>query len=358
VSRLIRAIIDTGALRSNLATIRRSAPGARVIAVIKANAYGHGLVSTALALPDADAFAVARIEEAQALRSAGVPQPIVLLEGVYGDEDLEQAARHRFEPVVHDARQIELLERYAGSHRCTLWLKVDTGMNRLGFRVEEFAGALERLRRLRVPALEIRLITHLARADEPDSRMTREQLDRFHALSRGLRLVTSIGNSAGILAWPDGRGDWVRPGISLYGISPFPQKRGADLGLKPVMTLETCVIGVRKVKRGETVGYGGIWEASRDSTVAIIAAGYGDGIRRTLPNGTPVLVNGERAALVGRVSMDMLAVDVTGLPRVEPGDHVVLWGTDLPVEEIAACAGTIGYELVCGVSQRVPVELR
>jgi alanine racemase len=358
VSRLIRAVIDTGALRSNLAVIKRSAPGARVIAVIKANAYGHGLVSTALALAEADAFGVARIEEADALRTAGVSQPIVLLEGVYSAEDLEEAARRRFQPVVHDFRQIELLERYRGAHRCTLWLKVDTGMNRLGFRTEDFPAALARLRALTVPALEIRLMTHLARADESDCPMTREQLDRFHVLSRGLGLVTSIGNSAGIFAWPDGRGDWVRPGISLYGISPFPDKRGADLGLTPVMTLETCVIGVRQAKRGESVGYGGVWRADRDATIAIVAAGYGDGIRRTLPNGTPVLVNGVRAAYAGRVSMDMLAIDVTHVPRVAPGDRVVLWGKELPVEEIATCGGTIGYELVCGVSQRVLVELR
>jgi alanine racemase len=358
VSRLIRAVIDTQALRNNLAILRKSAPQSRMVAVVKANGYGHGLVTVARALSNADAFAVARIEEAWTLRDAGVKQPIVLLEGVYSPEDLEHVAVQRFEPVVHDMRQIELLERYRGSEGCTLWLKIDTGMNRLGFRVEEAADALARLRKLRVPPAEIRLMTHLARADELDCPMTREQLDRFHGFARNLGLATSIGNSAGILGWPDARSAWVRPGIALYGISPFPDKIGAELGLKPVMTLETCVIALREAKRDETVGYGGIWRADRDSTIAIIAAGYGDGIRRLLPNGTPALVNGVRVPFVGRVSMDMLALDVTAVPQVAPGDRVVLWGPELPVEEIAARLGTIGYEITCGVSQRVPYELR
>ena len=364
MSRLIRALIDTAALRHNLGTIRAYAPGAKVMAVVKANAYGHGLVTTALALADADAFAVARLEEGIALRAAGVRAPIILLEGVFSAEQLAEAAHHRFEMVVHDPLQIRLLESHRGPERFTLWIKVDTGMNRLGFRPEAFPAALDRLRALAVPALELRLMTHLARADEREVWMTRGQVAAFdHViavshLAGANRLATSIGNSAGILGWPNAHGDWVRPGLALYGVSPFGSETAEKHGLKPVMTLETTVITVREVKQGETVGYAGAWLAERDSTIAILAAGYGDGLPRHLGNGTPVLINGARYPLVGRVSMDMIAVDVTGAPKVTTGNRAVIWGAGLPVEEIAAHADTIPYELLCGVSQRVPLELK
>jgi alanine racemase len=361
--RLIRALVDTAALRHNLGTIRAYAPGSRVMAVVKANAYGHGLVSTALALADADALAVARLDEGIALRSAGVRTPIVLLEGIFNAEQLAEAAHHRFELVVHDPLQIKLLEAHRDARRFVVWIKMDTGMNRLGFRPEAFADALARLRALTVPALELRVMTHLARADELAEPMTRAQLAKFEAtlISIGLtgaqRLATSIGNSAGTLGWPQAHGDWVRPGLALYGVSPFAGESGAKHGLKPVMTLETTVLTVREVKRGETVGYAGAWRAERDSAVAILAAGYGDGLPRHLDNGTPVLIGGARYPLVGRVSMDMIAVDVTGEPKVTVGNKAVIWGEGLPVEEVARHADTIPYELLCGVSQRVPLEL-
>jgi alanine racemase len=362
--RLIRALIDTAALRHNLGTIRAYAPGAKVMAVIKANAYGHGLVSTALALSDADSFAVARLEEALALRSAGVRAPIVLLEGVFSAEQLAEAAQHGFELVVHDPLQLKLLEAHRGAERFVIWVKIDTGMNRLGFRPESFPLALARLRALTVPALELRVMTHLARADERVEAMTREQVDVFeHAMSAaGLdgakRLPTSIGNSAGTLGWPKAHGDWVRPGLALYGVSPFAGETADKHGLRPVMTLDTTVLTVRDVKRGESVGYAAAWRAQRDSSIAILAAGYGDGLPRHLANGTPVLVGGSRYPLVGRVSMDMIAVDVTGAPKIVAGNRAVIWGEGLPVEEVAAHADTIPYELLCGVSQRVPVELK
>lgn len=362
--RLIRALIDTQALRHNLGTIRAYAPGAKVMAVIKANAYGHGLVSTALALADADSFAVARLEEAIALRSAGVRAPIVLLEGIFSAEQLAEAAHHRLELVVHDPLQLKLLEAHRDARRFIIWVKVDTGMNRLGFRPEAFADALARLRSLTVPPLELRLMTHLARADEREVWMTREQVAAFdHAIvESGLtgpkRLATSIGNSAGILGWPNAHGDWVRPGLALYGVSPFAGETADKYGLRPVMTLETTVLTVRAVKRGETVGYAGAWKAERDSAVAILAAGYGDGLTRSLANGTPVLIGGARYPLVGRVSMDMIAVNVTGAPKVVTGTKAIVWGSGLPVEEVAAHASTIPYELLCGVSQRVPIELK
>ncbi|HTW38006.1 MAG TPA: alanine racemase [Steroidobacteraceae bacterium] len=356
MTQLIRAIIDTSALRNNLRQIRSRAPGSRVMAVVKANAYGHGLVPTALALSEADAFAVARLDEGLALRQAGVRQRIVLLEGVFSKEQLAAAAEHGFEIVVHDPLQVSLLEQVASAHRLIVWLKVDTGMNRLGFRCEDFPVALERVRSLRVPPAEIRLMTHLARADERDCPMTGVQLERFASLTHGLGLACSIGNSAGILGWQGGCGDWVRPGLALYGISPFARESSAAFGLIPVMTLASSVITVRRVPKGETVGYGGAWTAPVDSRIAIVAGGYGDGLLRSLATGAPVLVNGRRAPLVGRVAMDMIAADVTQLPEVEVGTRCVLWGRGLEVGEVAAHAGTIAYELLCGVRARVPRE--
>jgi alanine racemase len=358
VNRLIRAAIDTHALRHNLRTIRERARGARVMAVVKANAYGHGLVPTALALADADAFAVARLEEGLALRAAGISQPIVLLEGVFASEHLLEAARHGFDLVVHDPLQIELLEEFTGFSRFMLWIKIDTGMNRLGFRPEDFPAALQRVQRLQPTPLEIRLLTHLARADERDDAMTREQLARFRGAVGHLGYALSIANSAGLFGSVQLGCDWVRPGLALYGASPFENRTAAELGLHPVMSLETAVIATRKVMMGETVGYGGTWRAPRDSTIAIVAAGYGDGIARNLPAGTPVLIEGQRAPLVGRVSMDMVAVDISQLSGIHVGTRVTLWGNGLPVEEIARYADTIPYELLCAVSQRVPLELR
>jgi len=358
VSRLIRAVIDTQALRHNLATIRTRAGRARVMAVVKANAYGHGLVPTALALKGSDAFGVARLEEGLALRAAGVKAPVVLLEGVFSAEQLADAAQHQLELVVHDPLQIELLENFRGAKRFVLWIKIDTGMNRLGFTPNEFAKALGRLRALAHAPAEIRLLTHLACADERDNPMTGSQLSRFREATRGLSYPTSIANSPGLFGDAPVGGDWVRPGLALYGASPFADCVARDLGLKPVMTLTTSVIATRCVARGETVGYGAEWVAPRDSLIAIVAAGYGDGVHRSLTSGTPVLVGGERAPLAGRVSMDMIAADVTGRTDVRVGTPVVLWGEGLDVEEIARQAGTIPYELLCSVSQRVPLEPR
>ncbi|HTW75163.1 MAG TPA: alanine racemase [Steroidobacteraceae bacterium] len=354
--RLIRARIDSSALRSNLQIMRACAPGRRVMAVVKANAYGHGLTGTALALADADAFAVARLEEAMVLREAGLKRRIVLLEGVFSAAQLSQAARADLDLVVHEELQLALLEAHRGERRLRLWLKVDTGMNRLGFRPEQFHAAWRRLSDLSVPPLELRVLTHLACADEPDGSVTAEQLARLTPLLAGLNVELSIANSAAILAQPATHAQWVRPGIALYGISPFPGRRAGEFGLRPAMTLESTVIAVRDVPAGERVGYGGSWRAPQDSRVAIIAAGYGDGLLRSLGNGAPVIIGGRRVPLVGRVSMDMIAADVSALPGVAVGERVELWGAALAVEELAAAGGTIAYELVCAVSQRVPIE--
>jgi alanine racemase len=357
VTRLIRARVDSAALRANLQQMRSRAPHSRVMAVVKANAYGHGLVPTALALSDADAFAVARLEEAIALREAGLNHRIVLLEGVFDAEQLVESSRYRLDLVVHQPLQIALLEGFRGSQSWSIWLKVDTGMNRLGFRPEEFKAAWNRLRALQAPAPQLRVLTHLALADEADGQVTAEQLARLKPLIAGLDVELSIANSAAVLSQPSTHAQWVRPGLALYGISPFPQQCGPELGLRAAMTMESTVIALRDVPVGERVGYGGAWQARRRSRIAIIAAGYGDGLPRSLSDGAPVWIRGKRGLLVGRVSMDMIAVDVTELPPVSVNERVELWGAHLPVEELARAAGTIPYELVCGVSQRVPIEL-
>jgi alanine racemase len=358
VKALIRAIVDTAALRHNLERVRATAPAAGVMAVIKANAYGHGLVPAAKALAQTDGFAVARLDEGLALRAAGLANRILLLEGVFSPAQLAAAAEQRFDLMVHSPAQLEMLEGRAGSEVISAWIKVDTGMNRLGFRVEEFGAAYARLRRVANVAPDPTLVTHLASADDRRDTKTAEQMRAFASATAGLGGARSIANSAALLAWPDTRADWVRPGLVLYGVSPFPSGTGVDLGLRPAMTLQTEVIAVKEVREGETVGYGGAWRAPRNTRLAVIAAGYGDGYPRSVESGTPVLVNGHRAPLVGRVSMDMITVDVTDLPGVATGDPVVLWGEGVPVEEIARHAGTIPYELVCGVSQRVQHEMR
>ena len=353
------ATIEAAALRNNLAVVRKFAAHSRVIAAVKANAYGHGLIPVARALASADAFGVARIEEAIALREAGIPHAIVLLEGVFAPEQLRVAAAHGLEIVVHCFEQLEMLEQHAAASRYDVWLKLDTGMNRLGFDAAEFAAAHERLRRCSAVA-RLRLMSHLSAAEQADGEAARRQLGLFHALADpladALGLERSVANSAGLIAWPEARTEWVRPGLMLYGLSPFAERSAESLGLLPAMTLSTRLIAIRDVAAGATVGYNGIWRAERRSRIAIAAIGYGDGYPRGMRNGGPVLVKGREAAVVGRVSMDMTAIDVTDHADVRVGDEVTLWGRGLPAERVAAHADTIAYELVCRVSERVARE--
>jgi len=344
--------VDAGALRNNLAVVRRFAPAARVIAAVKANAYGHGLVHAARALADADAFGVARIDEALALRAARIAHPIVVLEGAFFASQLEAAAADDLQLVVHSFEQLAMLEQYAGTHRFAVWLKVDTGMNRLGFRIEELATAHARLRACAAVGT-LRLLTHLACAENIGGAETKLQLDRFRALSEPLRLERSIANSAGIIAWPDSHAEWVRPGLMLYGASPFAERGAADLGLLPAMTFTTQLIAVRTVEAGEAIGYNGIWRAPRRSRIAVAAVGYGDGYPRCMRAGAPALIGGREAPIVGRVSMDMTMLDATDLPNVAVGDEVALWGKGLPAERVAPFADTIAYELFCRIAERV-----
>lgn len=356
---LVSATIDTGALRHNLEIIRQWAPGSRVMAVIKANAYGHGLVAVARALQSAEAFAVARVDEGLTLRQAGVLTRTVLLEGVFDRSQLDAAAVAGFELVVHTAEQIELLRSAPKDAKFTVWLKLDSGMNRLGFKAPAFAAAHAALRELAAVRQPVNLFTHLASADTPDFATTTDQLALFAAATASLEGERSIANSAGMLGFAAARADWVRPGLLLYGASPFSGTIGPDYGLRPAMTLHSQLIALKDLEVGERVGYGGKWVAQRPTRLAVAAVGYGDGYPRSLSAGSPVLVNGQRAPLAGRVSMDMIGIDVTDLqdaPRL--GDPVILWGDGLPVEEIAVWADTIPYELLCGISQRVAVTLR
>ena len=356
---MVSATVDSGALRHNLQVVRQWAPKSRVMAVIKANAYGHGLVAVARALGSADAFAVARVDEGLTLRAAGINVATVLLEGVFDREQLDAAAAANFELVVHTQEQIELLRAAAAGTRFKVWLKLDSGMNRLGFKGPAFGAAHASLSALGAVQPPVNLFTHLASADEPELCTTADQLARFAAATHSLRGERSIANSAGMLSFSDAQADWVRPGLLLYGVSPIAGAIGADYGLRPAMTLRSHVLAVKDIAVGERVGYGGTWTAARPTRLAVAAVGYGDGYPRNLGSGTPVLVNGERAGLAGRVSMDMIGIDVTDLKRAPSlGDPVVLWGDGLPVEEIAVWADTIPYELLCGISQRVAVNVR
>ena len=350
------ATIDAAALRSNLAVVRRMAPGSRVIAVVKANGYGHGMIRVARALADADGLGVARLADAVALREAGVTQRILLLEGVFGAEQFALAANKHCEIVVHSFEQLATLEQYAGSHRFTVWLKLNTGMNRLGFRPEDFDSAYARLRRCSSVSM-LRVMTHLSDSEERGE-VTAKQLRTFDELVAPTQLERSVANSAAVIAWPESHQDWVRPGLMLYGMSPMPNTTAADYGLRPAMTLSTHLIAVQNIGVGESVGYNGIWRAQRPSRIGIAAIGYGDGFPRATRNGAPVLVGGKEAPIAGRVSMDMIAVDVTDLPAAKAGDEVIVWGDGLPAERLAPYADTTCYELVCRVTSRVPLLWR
>lgn len=352
MSRPARALLDAEALRHNLARVRRFAPRARVMAVVKANGYGHGLSWVAQTLAGADAFAVASVEEGVQLRLGGVRQPITVLEGFFAADEIPRLVEHRLDPVIHHGGQIVLLEQAAAVPEA-MWIKIDSGMHRVGFVPDEFAEAWRRLTSLR-GVHTVRLMTHFANADETGDPATARQIERFRTLTAGLNAEASLANSAGIVAWPASHGDWVRPGIMLYGASPVNGREAGILELKPVMTLESALISVQRRNRGDAVGYGGDWVCPEDMPVGVVAIGYGDGYPRHARAGTPVLVNGTRVSLIGRVSMDMITVDLRAAPRAQIGDRVVLWGAGLPVDEIARHAGTISYELLCHVTERIP----
>ncbi len=355
MARSNQARLNLQALRDNLAHARQLAPQSKVMCVVKANAYGHGAVAVASALaPLADALAVACIEEAIELRQAGLTIPVLLLEGFFEANELEIAAQNEFWVMIDNAQQMTWLETAEISQPVTCWLKVDTGMHRLGVPAEETADFHRRLSSSKNCRDEIVTCTHFASADDLASAQTPEQLALFEKVTAGLAGPRSAANSPGLLGWPQSHYEWIRPGYMLYGNSPFSQPHPNTDALQPVMTLCSAVISLRDLEPGESVGYGASWTAQRPSRIATVSIGYGDGYPRLAANGTPVLINGQRAPLAGRVSMDMITVDVTDLPMVNIGDEVILWGEELSAGEVAAHAGTIGYELTTRMPARTP----
>nr|WP_321528477.1 alanine racemase [Sedimenticola selenatireducens] len=350
------ARIDLAALRHNLQKARDFVPGGRVYAVIKANAYGHGMLRVAPYLAGADALAVARVEEAVKLRQAGVDRPLLVLEGFYDAAELEAAAHYQLEVAVHQQEQIDILRQRRLTHPIVCWLKVDSGMHRLGFQPAAVEGAWQALQSDPSVAAGVRLMTHLSSADDLNDPTTSAQLATFRPFVERFRTPCSIANSAGIIGWPAAKSDWIRPGIMLYGASPMLGQTGEQIGLKPVMSLQSRLIAINHFAKGSPIGYSGNWVCPEDMPVGVVAAGYGDGYPRHAPSGTPVLLNGSRVPLIGRVSMDMLTVDLRSQPAARLGDPVTLWGEGLPAEVVAHQAGTIAYELFCGVTQRVLFE--
>ncbi|GAA4362698.1 alanine racemase [Kangiella marina] len=347
------AVIDLDALRHNFNTIQKIAAGSRVVAVVKADAYGHGLVEVAKALPQAEMFAVATPREAYKLRKAGIQQPILLLEGFFEAKELPRIVENDLQLVVHHSPQIDALKRLKTDKKINIWLKVDSGMNRLGFKVEELPQIEQDLADVECINEPIRLMSHFASADDPKDSFTSQQIETFLNSTKHLVLERSMANSAGILEAKDAHFDWVRPGLILYGCSPMIGTTGADYGLQPVMNLESKIMSIRHVNKGESTGYGRHWFADKDTVIGLVAIGYGDGYPRHAKNGTPVWVNGRTVPLVGRVSMDMLAVELGPDHNEKIGDRVVLWGKELPAEIVANNADTIPYTLSCGVTGRV-----
>ncbi|MDN5925395.1 MAG: alanine racemase [Xanthomonadales bacterium] len=341
------------ALRHNLARVRELAAPARVMAVVKADAYGHGLERVARALADADAFGVAAIADGLRLRAAGHRQRIVVLAGPDSASDLAELRRLQLDAVIHHDSQLDWLDADRGTTPIRVWLKVDSGMHRLGFAAERVAAVHARLSAMPAVADDIVLMTHFAASDEFDSSLTTAQIACFEQATSGLPGPRSLSNSAAVLGWPTARGDWVRAGGLLYGLSVVEGKSGADFGFAPAMTLATRLIAINSIRQGEYVGYGALWQAPVDMPLGVAAIGYGDGYPRSIAAGTPVVVDGKPAQIIGRVSMDLIAIDLRSAATAKVGAPVLLWGPELPVETIANHAASISYELTCGVTRRV-----
>lgn len=356
--RPIQALIHLDALRHNLAQARRHAGARRVWAVVKANAYGHGLERVLPAFAAADGLALLDLAEAERARAAGWRKPILLLEGFFEARDLEQVARLGLVTVVHDDAQVELLAAHRGVP-IEVQVKLNTGMNRLGFAPARFAQVVDRLQAL--PAVNVTTaVMHFANADAPDDggpAGVGAQRARFEQALAGWRGQTSLANSAALFLRPEIGGDWVRPGIALYGGTPQAGTRAATLNLRAGMTLRSRLIAVQDLKPGDCVGYGARWKATRACRIGVVACGYADGYPRVAPDGTPVAVDGQVVPLVGRVSMDMLTVDLTDAPQAQAGSAVELWGPQVPIDTVAELSGTVGYELMCALAPRVPVEV-
>lgn len=348
--RPIQAVINLSSLQSNLNQVKKLAPHSFVWAVIKANAYGHGALKVAEALNKADGFAVLQIKEAIALRKQGLHKPILLLEGFFDSSEINQIIKYNLIPVIHNSYQLKAICNT--SKEISIVLKLNTGMNRLGFSYSNFEKIINKIsKKSNINIFHI--MTHFATAD--DEQGVDKPLAIFDKICSKFKFSQSLANSAAILKFPNTHRDWVRPGIMLYGVSPFSNTTATDLGLMPVMSLQSKVIAVHHLKKGAAVGYGNTFIAEQDIKVGVVACGYADGYPRTAPNGTSILVNGYKTRLIGRVSMDMLCVNLTNIDNADINSPVTLWGEGLPIEALASAVGTIGYELLCNISQRVPL---
>lgn len=354
--RPIQAHIDLSALTHNLSIARQYAPNARIMAVVKANAYGHGLLHTAQALRNVDGFALLELEAAICLREAGFRHPILLLEGFFSTQELALLEKYRLSTVIHHDEQIAMLS-HCKLRGLDIFLKINTGMNRLGFAPEQFPAVFDKLSSNQAIS-QITIMTHFATADGAfkNERLC-HQLKLFDEITRHALNPCSLANSAAIIRYPDTHRDWIRPGLMLYGASPFTVHTATDFNLKPVMTLVSKIIAIHHLKRGDIVGYSGSFQAERSMRIGIVACGYADGYPRHAPTGTPVLVNNQICRLIGKVSMDMLAVDLIDSDNVQVNSPVTLWGQGLPVEEIANSADTVSYELLCSLSARVEMVI-
>ncbi len=364
--RSTQAIVRLGAIGYNLKSVIQLARSSKVLPVIKANAYGHGAIEVARKLEcfrslEVPAFAVAFMEEAVQLRQAGITRPVLVLQGIHHADEIEEAAASDFWLMVHNTEQLEHELKSNVSQQLRVWVKADTGMRRLGFTESQLGAVLDALNQSEKVHKRKVLCSHLACGDELDNPLTQIQIECLQRLAQQYNMHWSIANSAGIVAWPQSHADWVRPGYMLYGNSPISTDIKGESGhktikLKPAMTMTSEFIAIRQLAAGEGVGYGHDWIAPVPSTIGVLAIGYADGYPRHAPSGTPVWVNGQRLPLVGRVSMDMIAVDLSGVENVAIGDQVELWGQHLNVNEVAAHAGTIGYEVLAGVTSRVPIS--
>lgn len=350
--------IDLDALRHNFRQVRKAAPNSKVMAAVKANAYGHGMVKVAQALDEADAFAVATIAEALTLKQANISQPIVILEGFLDLEELTIALEQGLICVLHSSYQLDLLEKNPPSDLTSdlkVWLKLDSGMHRLGFPLAEAESVQRRLQRLAGIEM-IGWMSHFSDADDLNNPKNRQQIADFQQATQNLSGERSLANSGGILGLPESHFDWVRPGIMLYGSSPYADKTAEELNLRPVMCFSARMVTVNHFQKGDSIGYGSSWECPEDMAVGVVSVGYGDGYPRHAAVGTPLRVKGQKVPLIGRVSMDMVTVDLRTQPDIKTGDEVMLWGGGLSVDQVASCASTISYELLCAVTQRVERE--
>lgn len=358
MSRPVAVELDLNALQHNVKRIRKIASKSKLLAMVKANAYGHGLIPIARALDfSVDGFGVSCSEEALYLRQAGIKQRIVLMEGLFSSAELPLLDSHQLDTVIHDRRQFSLLTRQKLEKPVNVWIKINTGMNRLGLPINDFREIWKGLKACSWINV-VCVMTHFSNADKLTEKTTSEQIKKFNKVTEGLPIEKSLANSAAILSCSDSHADWIRPGLILYGVSPFSDKCGIDHGLKPVMNLKSEIITINQLQSGDRVGYGGTWLAPNTRRVGVVAIGYGDGYPYQAGNDTPVLVNAKQVKLVGRVSMDMLTVDLQSQPEAKQGDPVILWGSSLPIEQIVMNTPMFRYELLCGINRGQLVRMR